>query len=59
MKYIENEFIELKSTSTERNEIIDFLNTSGGTIYVGLNNDGYIFDFLKKQIKIMWIKKQA
>ena len=53
MKYIENEFIELKSTLTEetKNEIIAFLNTTGGTIYVGLNDDGSTFESFKKSNK--------
>jgi ATP-dependent DNA helicase RecG len=50
MEYIENELVELKSTLSEetKNEIIAFLNTSGGTIYIGLNNDGSTFKPFKE-----------
>ena len=42
MKYIENDFCELKQELTEdvKKAIIAFLNTKGGTIYVGVTDDG-------------------
>ena len=42
MKYQENDRTELKSIINEslKKEIVAFLNTHGGTIYVGVNDDG-------------------
>lgn len=42
--YIENEYTELKSELTKdiKKEIIAFANTKGGTIYIGVNDDGTI-----------------
>ena len=47
--YRENEKVELKREIVDeiKNEIIAFLNTRGGTIYIGVNDDGSINnDFL-------------
>lgn len=42
--YIETDQIELKQryTSDIAKEVIAFLNTSGGTIYIGINDDGEV-----------------
>ena len=42
--FIENEYIELKSELTKdiKKEIIAFANSKGGTIYIGINDDGTI-----------------
>ena len=42
--YIENEYTELKSELTKeiKKEIIAFANSKGGTIYIGINDDGTI-----------------
>ena len=44
MTFIENEYTELKSTvvSDICKEIIAFANTKGGTLYVGVADDGSI-----------------
>ena len=47
--YKENEKVELKREIIDevKNEIVAFLNTNGGTIYIGVNDDGSInSDFL-------------
>jgi len=40
--FVENQFVELKSklTSNIKKEIIAFANTNGGTIYIGITDDG-------------------
>ena len=51
MKYTESASVELKNDLTEavKNEIIAFLNTKGGMIYVGVEDDGRVNqDFLTK-----------
>ena len=42
--FVENEFIELKSELTKeiKKEIVAFANSKGGTIYIGINDDGTI-----------------
>ena len=42
--YIENEYTELKSELTKeiKKEIVAFANSKGGTIYIGVNDDGSI-----------------
>lgn len=44
MKYTESASVELKNDLTEdvKNEIIAFLNTKGGMIYVGVEDDGRV-----------------
>ena len=52
MKYSENSTVELKNDLIDavKNEIVAFLNTSGGTIYVGVEDSGDINrEFLKKR----------
>lgn len=43
-KYIESETLELKSKYTDRcvRDIVAFLNSSGGTIYIGIADDGSV-----------------
>ena len=43
-KYIESETLELKSKYTDSSirDIVAFLNSSGGTIYFGIADDGSI-----------------
>ena len=45
MKYIEDSTQELKReiTNVIKKEIVAFLNTFGGTIFVGVNDDGSIY----------------
>lgn len=45
MKYYESERVELKReiTSEIKKEIVAFLNTSGGTIYIGVSDDGSVY----------------
>lgn len=42
--FVENEYIELKSELTKdiKKEIVAFANSKGGTIYIGVNDDGTI-----------------
>ena len=42
--FIENEFVELKSELTKeiKKEIVAFANSKGGTIYIGVNDDGTV-----------------
>ncbi len=42
--FVENEYVELKSELTKeiKKEIVAFANTKGGTIYIGVNDDGTI-----------------
>ena len=42
--FIENEYVELKSELTKeiKKEIVAFANSKGGTIYIGVNDDGTI-----------------
>ena len=44
MKYIETEQMELKRIYNEsfEKEVVSFLNTNGGIIYLGVNDDGTI-----------------
>lgn len=55
MKYEETDVIELKRNlnDTFEKEIVAFLNTNGGTIYIGVNDDGSIYgvDNLDKTMK--------
>jgi len=50
MKYEENNKVELKREFIDeiKLEIIAFLNSNGGTIYVGINDDGSINESFKK-----------
>lgn len=45
MKYKESERVELKREIIDeiKKEIVAFLNTNGGTIYIGVNDDGTIY----------------
>ena len=45
MKYLEDNKAELKRELIDdvKKEIVAFLNTKGGTIYVGVNDDGTLF----------------
>jgi ATP-dependent DNA helicase RecG len=54
MKYIESDIIELKEVLTEdlKKEIVAFANTNGGTIYIGIKDDGTIVG-VDNPIKIM------
>ncbi|MDD6596604.1 MULTISPECIES: helix-turn-helix domain-containing protein [Coprobacillaceae] len=47
MNYCENDICELKKelTSNVKKEILSFLNTKGGTIYVGVEDDGSVFQY--------------
>lgn len=47
MKYMESDAVELKRELIPevKKEIIAFLNTKGGTIYVGVSDDGTIVPF--------------
>ena len=51
MKYSESDIIELKKELTEdiKKEIVAFLNTNGGTIYVGVDDDGNVFPITKNK----------
>ena len=53
MIYQESSTVELKRQLNEdvKNEIDAFLNTKGGTLYVGVNDDGTILPFLSKREK--------
>ena len=53
MIYNENEKVELKSICVDdiKKEMIAFLNTNGGTIYVGVNDDGILSEEFKKEDK--------
>ena len=44
MKYIETESIELKRSLNDSfvKEVVAFLNTCGGTIYIGVEDNGQI-----------------
>lgn len=44
MKYTETEKIELKRSlnNTFEKEVVAFLNTDGGTIYIGIEDNGII-----------------
>ena len=50
MKYAESNRVELKRELTDsvKNAIIAFLNTRGGTVYVGVNDDGTVSADFKK-----------
>ena len=51
MKYEESPTTELKATLMDevKNEILAFLNAHGGTIYVGVNNDGSLSEPLSQK----------
>ena len=68
MKYIENEFVELKSSLTDelKYEIVEFLNSYlGGTIYIGVNNNGIISNLSQSEKDINeskiinWIRDES
>ncbi len=68
MKYVESEIVELKSILTEelKTEIVAFLNSYlGGTIYVGVDDEGNVFDITQEQKDlneskiINWIRDEA
>jgi len=68
LKYEESNLIELKRTLDEemKPEIIAFLNSYlGGTIYVGVNDDGSVYDFSMEERDsnesrvINWIRDEA
>lgn len=68
MKYVESEIVELKSILTEelKTEIVSFLNSYlGGTIYVGVDDEGNVFDITQEQKDlneskiINWIRDEA
>ena len=68
MVYIESEIVELKSTINDdlKTEIVAFLNSYlGGTIFVGINDDGSIsrLSLVEKDINeskiINWIRDEA
>lgn len=68
MKYIESEIVELKSILNDdmKTEIIAFLNSYlGGTIYVGVNDDGSINELSQREKDsneskvINWIRDEA
>ena len=50
-EYVESGIVELKRELSEetKKEIVAFLNTSGGTLYVGVNDDGTINESFAKQ----------
>lgn len=50
MKFIENEYYELKSILTKdiKKEIIAFANTNGGKIYIGVNDNDKLCYYTKK-----------
>lgn len=52
-KYFENEIIELKRELIDevKSEIVAFLNSEGGTIYVGVEDDGTVLGFHDDKIK--------
>ncbi len=51
MKYVESDKVELKSIINDdlKKEIVAFLNTHGGIIYVGVNDDGTLNPVLDKK----------
>ena len=68
MKYVETEIVELKSILTEelKTEIVAFLNSYlGGTIYIGVDDDGNVLDITQEQKDlneskiINWIRDEA
>ena len=68
MKYIENEIVELKLLLNDevKNEIIAFLNSYlGGTIYIGIDNEGNRINISQKEKDlneskvINWIRDEA
>ncbi len=68
MKYVESEIVELKSILTEelKTEIVAFLNSYlGGTIYVGVDDEGNVLDITQEQKDlneskiINWIRDEA
>ena len=68
MRYEESEIVELKREINEdlKNEIVAFLNSYlGGTIYVGVDDNGYIMDLKKNELDKMestiinWIRDEA
>ena len=68
MKYIETEIVELKSILNDelKTEIVAFLNSYlGGTIYIGVDDEGNIINTTKEQMDlneskiINWIRDEA
>lgn len=53
MKYFEDNNHELKRelNSSVKKEIVSFLNTKGGTIYVGVDDDGKVFPFTDNKVR--------
>ena len=51
MKYEESPTVELKATLLEevKHEILAFLNAHGGTVYVGVNDDGSLSEPLSQK----------
>ena len=51
--YCESNVIELKEQLVDdvKKEIVAFLNTDGGTIYVGVKDDGTVVPFISKKRK--------
>ena len=51
--YIESNVIELKEQLVDdvKKEIVAFLNTDGGTIYVGVKDDGTVVPFTSQKEK--------
>lgn len=57
MNFFESESIELKKVLTNdlETEIVSFLNSHSGTIYIGVNNNGEVVgvdDYVKVSLKI-------
>ncbi len=52
MNYIETEVVELKRVlnDTFAREVVAFLNTNGGTIYIGVEDNGYIYGILSNKL---------
>lgn len=68
LKYEESNLIELKRSLTDdmKTEVIAFLNSYlGGTIYVGVNDDGSLYNYTQEEKDqneskiINWIRDEA
>ena len=64
MELYESEIIELKEiyTTDLKKEIVSFANTNGGTIYIGVQDNGTIVgvdhaDFVIQQIAYLYVYK--